>query len=124
MHANFPRAVCILDFYHAAEHLNDLAKAWHPHDEAQAQELGRQWCHVLKHEGGAAVLALLDQLDLRGRSAAAREVHRQVVQYVGNNVQRMDYPQYRANGWLIGMRGLWALPNPVYPPIWRQMGGK
>lgn len=102
MHVNFPRAVCILDFYHAAEHLHDLAKAWHPRDEALAQEVGRQWCHVLKHEGGQAVLALLEHLDVRGRSAAAREVHRQVVQYLRHNVERMDYPQYRANGWLIG----------------------
>ena len=102
MQTNFPRAICILDFFHAAEHLNELAKAWQPHDEEQARELGRQWCHQLKHEGGQAVLTVLKQLDLRGRSSAAREVHRSVVQYVENNVHRMDYPRYRANGWLIG----------------------
>ena len=28
MDVNFPRAVRILDFYHAAEHLGDLAKAY------------------------------------------------------------------------------------------------
>jgi hypothetical protein len=102
MHVNFPRAVCILDFYHASEHLHDLAQAWHPRDEAEAQAVGRHWCHVLKHAGGQAVLTLLEQLDRRGRPAAARAVHRQVVQYVRNNLERMDYPQYRANGWLIG----------------------
>jgi hypothetical protein len=47
-------------------------------------------------------LTLLAQLDQRGRSPAAREVYRQVTQYVRNNVHRMDYPRYRANGWLIG----------------------
>lgn len=102
MQVNFPRAVCILDFFHAAEHLNQLAHAWQPHDEARAREWGRQWCHTLKHEGGQALLDLLGQLDLRGRSPAAREVYRQVRQYVENNVHRMDYPRYRANGWLIG----------------------
>jgi hypothetical protein len=102
MRRHFPRAECILDFFHAAEHLNDLARAWHPQDEGRARELGRHWSHRLKHEGGPAVLTLLEALDLRGRSPAARETHRQVVQYVRNNVHRMDYPRYRANGWLIG----------------------
>jgi hypothetical protein len=102
LHRNFPRAECILDFFHAAEHLHQLAHAWAPQHPEQAQDLGRAWCHHLKHEGGAAVLARLEDLDLRGRSAAAREVHRQVTQYVRNHQHRMDYPRYRANGWLIG----------------------
>jgi hypothetical protein len=101
MGVNFPRAECILDFYHAAEHINDLAKAWYA-DEDQARQRAQQWCHTLKHEGGGALLGQLEELDLRGRSALAREVHRQVTQYVRNNLHRTDYPRYRANGWLIG----------------------
>jgi len=102
MRRNFPRAECILDFFHAAGHLHELAQAWHPQDEGRARELGRQWSHRLKEEGGRAVLTLLDGLELRGRPPAAREVHRQVTQYLRNHVHRMDYPRYRANGWLIG----------------------
>ena len=95
----FPRAELVLDFYHAAEHLNDLAQALYPGAE---QERAAAWCHALKHEGGAALLALLEALDLRGKKAEAREAYRQVLGYVRNNVHRMDYPRYRANGWLIG----------------------
>jgi hypothetical protein len=98
----FPRAELVLDFYHAAEHLNELAQALHPADESLTGELAGQWCHQLKHEGGAAVLATLEAIDLRGKKAEARERHRQVTGYVRNNVFRMDYPRYRANGWLIG----------------------
>jgi hypothetical protein len=98
----FPRAELVLDFYHAAEHLNDLAKALHPQDDAAAGELAGRWCHRLKHEGGAAVLATLDGVDLRGKKADVRERHRLVRGYVRDNVYRMDYPRYRANGWLIG----------------------
>ena len=97
----FPRAECVLDFYHAAEHLNTLAKALYP-DEAKAHEAAGAWCHVLKHEGGAALLALLEALDLRGRKGEAREAHRREVGYVRNNRRRMDYPRYVAAGWLIG----------------------
>jgi hypothetical protein len=98
----FPRAELVLDFYHVAEHLNALAQALHPADAAAAGELAGRWCHRLKHEGGAALLATLEGIDLRGRKADVRERHRQVSGYVRNNRFRMDYPRYRANGWLIG----------------------
>jgi hypothetical protein len=61
-----------------------------------------QWCHTLKHDGGAALLAALEGLDLRGRNTDVRERHRQVAGYVRGNVHRRDYPRYLANGWLIG----------------------
>ena len=98
----FPRAEVILDFYHAAEHLNDLAKCLHPGDEGLAGEVAGRWCHQLKHEGGAAVLAALEALNLKGRKASVRECHRLVSGYVRNNLFRMDYPRCQANGWLIG----------------------
>jgi len=98
----FPRAQGVLDFYHAAEHLNDLAKALYAGDEAKAAEAAGAWCHTLKHEGSAALLAVLEGLDLRGRKGEVREVYRREVGYVRNNVHRMDYPRYRADGWLIG----------------------
>lgn len=98
----FPRAELVLDFYHAAEHLSGLAKAWRPGDAAGAGELAGAWCHTLKHQGGAALLAVLEALDLRGRKPDAREAHRRVTGYVRNNAGRMDYPRYRAAGWLIG----------------------
>jgi hypothetical protein len=98
----FPRAVCILDFFHAAEHLHELAKLWHGSDADQGKELGRQWSHCLKHEGGQALLAVLEALDMRGRGRVVREKYRQETQYVRNNVHRMDYPHYQSQGWLIG----------------------
>ena len=73
LRTQFPRVeAVILDFYHAAEYLSELAKSWVGADPAAAAALGQQWCHQLKHEGGEAVLATLRALDLRGRSAAAR----------------------------------------------------
>jgi hypothetical protein len=53
VYTHFPRVeVVILDFYHAAEYLHDLAKAWQGPDTQGAETLGHQWCHHLKHEGG------------------------------------------------------------------------
>jgi hypothetical protein len=103
LRSNFPRVeAVILDFYHAAEHLSAWAAAWHPDDPDAAAALARQWCHRLKHEGGTAVLAGLAALDLRGRPAALREAHRQLLGYVTHQRHRMDYPNYRRHGWQIG----------------------
>ena len=102
LRVNFPRAVRIADFFHVAEHLGDLAKAWHPGDPEAAEASSAGWCHTLKHEGGPVVLAMLKGMDRAGRSESALEVHRQVTQYVGNHAARMDYPSYLRAGWQIG----------------------
>ena len=99
---NFPRAVRIADFSHVAEHLSDLAKAWHPGDLATIAERKGRWCHRLKHEGGPAVPSELEAMEQVGRSASALEVYRRVTQYVRNHQDRMDYPSYHAAGWQIG----------------------
>jgi len=103
LNVNFPRVdAIILDFYHAATHLNDWAKAWHPHDATAAQKLATSWCHWLKHDGGDAVLAMLRACDVSEESQAMQEEHRKLLVYFGNQSHRMDYPTYRANGWQIG----------------------
>lgn len=122
LRVNFPRAVRIADFYHVAEHLSDLAKAWHPGHPEAVQELSETWCHKLKHEGGPAVLAELKALDQSGRSDSAREVYRQVTQYVGNHIDRMDYPTYRAAGWQIGSGHIEAACKTVVNQRLKQSG--
>jgi hypothetical protein len=102
MRVSFPRAESVLDFSHAAEHLTALAEALSGADEAAAGAPAGPWRHRLQHEGGAARLATRAAIDLRGRKADAREAYRWVTGYVRNNLGRMDYPRYRANGWLIG----------------------
>ncbi len=91
----------ILDFYHASEHLGDLARALYPGDESARKGWLDPWCHRLKHEGGAAVLEALRALIPDGREGV-RKVHGEVVGYFANQVHRMDYPTYLAKGWAIG----------------------
>jgi hypothetical protein len=100
---NFPRGlVVILDFWHAAEYLADLAKLLLPHDEAAREQTLTRWCHLMKHQGGAAIVAELETLVLPPRKPAVREQYETTVNYLRKNLHRMDYPTYLANGWFIG----------------------
>ena len=99
---NFPLTECILDFWHAAEHLTELGLALWPDNEALRQQRVRTWCHQLKHEGGEAMLVMLEQLQLSDPSASARAARADCLRYFRNHRHRMDYPRYSANGWQIG----------------------
>ena len=99
--ANFPRVeAVILDFYHAAEHLATLARALHPSDEAAAEQT-TTWSRLLHDEGGDVLIAVLEAWDWPSAKGLAA-VRADVLGYFRNQVHRMDYPTYEANGWYIG----------------------
>jgi hypothetical protein len=99
---NFPRdLVLILDFWHAADHLTELAGLLHPADEEKRAALGTSWCHTMKHEGGRRIVEVLQAHPLP-RQRVIHDKHAEVMNYLRNNVHRMDYPHYLAQGWMIG----------------------
>jgi hypothetical protein len=108
LRTNFPGALggagitLILDFWHASDSLCQLAKALHPSDEAARQKLLTTWCHTMKHEGGRRVVAELERLALPSRKPSLRTQYEETLGYLRNNLHRMDYPAYLANGWSIG----------------------
>ena len=103
METNFPRvAAVILDFWHASEYLAKLAQALHPHDEVATRQQKDQWCRLLQEEGGHVMLATLEEWDWPARRPGLAEVRGEVLTYFRNQVGRMDYPEYQANGWYIG----------------------
>ena len=70
---NFPRVeVIILDFFHPAEKLTGLARLLHPKDEDRAEEQARQWCRLLKDEGGAVLAAVLTRVGLAASAGPGR----------------------------------------------------
>jgi hypothetical protein len=103
MNFNRPDLVVILDFFHAAGYLGELARALHPAEEEAAKKQAEGWCSLLKQEGGAATLAVLEQWQWPQRQAAAlREQREKVRGYFTSNLHRMEYPEYLAQGWQIG----------------------
>jgi hypothetical protein len=73
LRVNFGRVdAVILDFYHAAEHLGDLARALYPGDGSARKGWLDPLCHRLKHEGGGVVLEALRSLALDGRESVRK----------------------------------------------------
>lgn len=99
----------ILDYYHAAEHLHEVARAAHPADSSIAAVLAGQLVTLL-WEG--RIDPLLDRL--RELSAQAgepletdgpghpRRVLSTNIGYFQRHRDHTDYPRYRSKGWPIG----------------------
>lgn len=100
----FPGAIEILDFYHASEHVGQLATAIHDDDPDQAAECRNRWCHEMKQASPAALLA--ESLDLLKDhpewSPTKREAIQLQINYLESHSTRTNYGQYQASGWYIG----------------------
>ena len=89
----------ILDFFHATEHLGDLAKAMHWEDKAAEAWVKRLADH-LRDEGPDSVIEELSSMRPRGKEQ--RKIRKQKLKYFEDNATRMDYPTYAARGWPLG----------------------
>jgi len=98
---NRPNLVLILDFHHPAGRLEELAKSWYEQDETLAKQQAAQWCKILKHQGGEALLERLKAQPPPGRRAA-RKLYDEMLTYVENHKHKMNYPEYLKKGWYIG----------------------
>jgi len=75
----------------------------------------------MKHEGGARIVEVLRAQRLP-RQKAVQEKHAEVVNYLSNNLHRMDYPHYLANGWMIGSGAVESACKTVVAQRLKQAG--
>jgi len=99
---HFSDAICILDFYHASEHLWQIARAAFGEGSREGQEWAVDCTEQLREAGVVGLLRSLRQLRQRELSAAARAEIVGEVQYFRRNRTRLNYPQYRRAGMMIG----------------------
>ena len=97
---NFPGAICILDYYHACEHLNLLAQALYGEGSALAKKQYRRWRKALLKDKIAQVIEEA-QAALPTR-AASRKLAQSQIGYLQRNRSRMLYQTYRQAGYFIG----------------------
>jgi hypothetical protein len=98
---NFPGAICILDFYHALEHLNDLCKLLYAGREQWVRRMQAQWYDQMENNQIEEVIGSarrrLSELD----PARHEEIEKQIA-YFENNRERMLYKTYRQQGFFYG----------------------
>lgn len=97
---HFGRAIEILDFYHASEHLWALANAFYGQGSAKAKRWAQRQCHRLKHQGPEPLLRALRAA--KPHQAEARELLRTERGYFCTNAARLAYPAFREQGLPIG----------------------
>lgn len=97
---NFPNAICILDYYHACEHLNLLSAALYGEGSPRAKRRYRHWRKALLEDKVAEVIAQA-KTDLPSR-ASARQLARKQIAYFERNRSRMQYETFRQAGYFIG----------------------
>ena len=85
----FPVCTQILDYYHAKQHLAQAAHACYPDDEQAAQSWFKQMSDCLFQGEVWKIIAHLQK-------------HQQPTRYFVNQQRRMQYQQFRAEGYPIG----------------------
>jgi hypothetical protein len=93
--------LCILDWYHACEHLHAYAGCCHAGDAGAAAGWAQGMKDILYEQGGSALVAHLRQLPTPAEAGRADEL-RKLINYFADNAHRTDYPEYRRQGWDIG----------------------
>jgi hypothetical protein len=95
-----------LDFYHLADNVHKARRAVYGEDPAGVSDTaGQRWAsavlHTAKHEGYEALVSQLEAWrgPLRGRKRAAAA---QLLGYVTDRSEMIQYPAFVARGWDIG----------------------
>jgi hypothetical protein len=97
---NFPDAICILDFYHACEHLNLLSAALYGGGSAQAKRHYRLWKKWLLKDKVAQIIQMATE-NLPTK-AASRKAAKLQINYLERNRTKMLYQTFRRAGYFIG----------------------
>jgi hypothetical protein len=97
---HFAGSVEILDYYHACEHIWSFATARYGEGSAARKRWAQTHCHKLKASGPASLLRSLRRC--KPKTPEQAEVLRLELGYFESHRHRMNYPQYRAKGMMIG----------------------
>jgi hypothetical protein len=94
-----PRAVRILDFAHAAEHVNQVGEFLYGEHMAESQAWLKERLHHLKHEGPKKLL--LEMQKLQKKYPQDKPITGNFA-YLKKREKQIQYPTFQAQGWPIG----------------------
>lgn len=93
--------ILIQDYWHVCEHLSEAAKLIHAQESEAAAELASELKSQLYNGEAASIIMRLKQAIGKLRGERRKNLQKEIG-YLEHGQERMDYPRYRAEGWLIG----------------------
>ena len=96
---NFPGAVLILDFYHAAQHVHELVEALFGKESLEGKQRLARWKKWLLKDKAAEIITAARAELVRSLDT---ETARKAIGYLENNLARMQYGTFRKAGYFIG----------------------
>lgn len=94
-----PQAIRILDFAHAAEHINQIGEYVHGEHTPASHAWLKERLHDLKQEGPDKLLREFEKLH---RTHPAAEALSSNLAYLKKRKAQLQYPLFQAQGWPIG----------------------
>jgi hypothetical protein len=94
-----PTAIRILDFPHAAEHVNQIGEALYGEHTAESKAWLNERLHRLKQEGPDELLLEFKQLQ---QAYPEQEAIASNLAYLEKRQAQLQYPRFQAQGWPIG----------------------
>jgi hypothetical protein len=98
----------ILDFFHASEYVNDAAKILYQTDKSAQEVWAKKTCHTLKNspKGADKILKELKSLTKSTTSQLLTQTQKDafqvIISYFTNNLDKMDYANFKEKGYPIG----------------------
>ena len=118
---NYPGAIQILDYYHAVEKIEDLAKHQYGDEQKRKLWLDQQKDLLLDDE----VLKVIPNIkNIRSKSQPARKAKQIAINYYEQHEDRMMYKSYRKKGLLIGSGPIEAAHRSVIQQRMKLSGQK
>jgi len=96
---HYPRALRILDFAHAAEHVNNIGEFLFGEHTPESQAWLMERLHCLKHEGPEKLLVEFQGLQQQYPQVQAISGN---LAYLEKRKDQIQYPQFQTHGWPIG----------------------
>jgi hypothetical protein len=116
---HFPNSIHILDYFHAVEHLADFAKLYFVDEVRRKKWIEKQKTELLE---GDPMLVLVNLAKLRNLSPEVTKSRTQLTDYYQNNIDRMNYRQFRNQGLSIGSGPMEAAHRTVIQTRMKRSG--
>lgn len=96
---NLPKAIRIIDIYHAWQHIHEAARTIWGEGTPRATQWARQRCEELQLDGGRKLWDRLRRA--RFKDPDQQQAIDDLVHYLDRHAHHMDYPTYTRRGWPI-----------------------